>query len=233
MALYLPATLGPLAKLCPSDNGRYSMAGVRVHDPGNGTFRCEVTDGRVLLIARGQCPQDDETPGNFPAVIPAALWRDIYAEKVINRRTGIPLPVRVQAGLAATTSDEGPCSLEVGDVVRRGRTVSGRYPDVNQVLPKGKPVFTIKVNPEYLADLLSVLSRMLAEDNQGVTLAFWKPDVPMAIVAKDSKSGVCFDALLMPLTEPPAPARYTPPAPAKAAGPEQTDEEPEAEARAA
>src|SRR5262245_11646395 len=95
MALYLPATLGPLAKLCPSDNGRYSMAGVRVYDPGDGTFRCDVTDGRYLLIARGVCPLDDDTPGNFPAIIPAGPWKDIFDEKAKDPRGNLE-PIRIQ-----------------------------------------------------------------------------------------------------------------------------------------
>jgi hypothetical protein len=228
MALYLPGALGPIARLAASDNGRYSMCGVRVVDPCDGTFRCEVTGGRSLLIARGVCPVDEDTPGNFPAVIPSGLWKDIFDEKVKDRRTGQFAPVRIQ--VESSKQADAPCSLQVGDVTRKGRVVDKRFPDVNQVLPQGKPVFTIRVNPHHLATLLEVLNRLLA-DEPAVTLAFWRPDQPMAIVAKDRAAGICYDALLMPLYDSRPPAVN--PAPTPVAGPtkeeELADQEPPAE----
>jgi hypothetical protein len=228
MALYLPGALGPIARLCSSDNGRYSMSGVRVVDPNDGTFRCEVTDGRSLLIARGVCPLDDDAPGNFPATIPAGLWKDIFDEKVKDRR-GDLAPVRIQ--VEPSRIETAPCILQVGvgiqlslkdnaqAVTRKGTTIGGRFPDVSTILPKGKPAFVIRVNPHYLATLLEVLNRLLA-DEPAVSLAFWRPDQPMAIVAKDRTAGICYDALLMPLTLP-EPVK---PAPAAEAGPTEEEE---------
>jgi hypothetical protein len=208
MGLYLPGALGPIARLAASGDGRYSMAGVRVVDPGDGTFRCEVTDGRALLICRGLCPQDDETPGNFPAVIPSGLWRDIFDEKV---RLKLYRPGSGQDGLAPVRIQVPPgtrtCSLQAGDTVaRKGEVIEGRFPDVAQVLPKGKPHFVIRVNPHYLATILDVLNKLLA-DEPAVSLAFWKPTEPMAIVAKNRTNGICYDCLLMPLTRADPPPR--------------------------
>ena len=82
----------------------------------------------------------------------------------------------------------------------RGTIGDGHFPDVNAVLPKGPPAFAIAVNVELLAELLSVIGKILSAETRKVTLAFWKPDVPMAVVAKDQATGVCLDGLLMPLT---------------------------------
>src|SRR5262249_12463685 len=79
--------------------------------------------------------------------------------------------------------------------------IDGRFPDWTTIIPKAAPTFTIKVNPTYLANLLTAVSHMLGDENQNVTLCFWKPDVPMAVVAKDAATGLCLDGLLMPLTD--------------------------------
>ena len=64
-------------------------------------------------------------------------------------------------------------------------------------------MFTIAVNPEYLANLLTAIAAMLGDDTRRVTLAFWTPDAPMAVVAKDATTGLCLDGMLMPLTTDP------------------------------
>jgi hypothetical protein len=194
--LYLPATLGPLAKLCGGE-GRYTMAGVRVRDPGDGTFRCDVTDGRLALLARGGCPRRGGL-GRKAATIPAAPWARIFAEKAKDHR-GEPEPVSVR--VAGSENDaSAPFELATASLSLRGTLGDGHFPDVDAVLPQGPPVFAIRVNVELLAGLLGVVGKLLGAGTRKVTLAFWKPDVPMAVVAKDEATGVCLDGLLMPLT---------------------------------
>src|SRR5438128_7492809 len=53
MALYLPRNLAPLATVAATENPRYAVTGVRVLDPGDGTYRLKATDGKRLAIVRG------------------------------------------------------------------------------------------------------------------------------------------------------------------------------------
>src|SRR5262245_52865879 len=62
MLLFLPRNLGAVAKVAARDGTRFAMQTVRVVDPGDGTFRAEATDGKVLMIARGPCESDPEFP---------------------------------------------------------------------------------------------------------------------------------------------------------------------------
>jgi hypothetical protein len=206
MALYLPATLGPLARCAASDNGRYSMCGVQVADPGDGTSRCAVTDGRKLLVARGLCPQEGELgcPSDAAVVVPSAEWNELF-RKVPKLFNGYPHGSSVPVGVDVLPGFK--LRLLRPDRQQFCDPVDGRFPDWRTILPKGAPVFAIKVNPEYLIDVLATVRAMLAEDNQAVTLCFWKPSAPMAVVAKDGTSGVCLDGLLMPLVPDPAPAQ--------------------------
>ena len=64
------------------DAGRYAMNGVQVADPGDGTFRCAVTDGRRLLVARGVCPKRGELgdlggPPDASVIVPPPDWNEL------------------------------------------------------------------------------------------------------------------------------------------------------------
>src|SRR5205814_5284225 len=99
--LYLPATLGPLARCAADDQGRYTMNGVQVGDPGDGTFRCAVTDGRRLLVARGVCPERGHLgcPPDASVIVPSADWNELFRKvpKLFNGYPGRgnPTPVAV------------------------------------------------------------------------------------------------------------------------------------------
>ena len=53
MLLYFPRNLAGLVALASRHEGRYATGALHVLDPGDGTYRVEVTDGRRLAIVRG------------------------------------------------------------------------------------------------------------------------------------------------------------------------------------
>jgi hypothetical protein len=201
--------LAPLVRSAADDAGRYSMNGVEIREQGNNTFCCTVTDGRQLLVARGVCPQPGRLNGMSDArvTVPTEAWLELFRKAPKN--LGIWRP-----------KSEGPEPVSI-ELLTNGRLLltcqgrrwfesaclDGRFPDWTAILPKEKPRFTVRVNPELLAELLSNVSRMLDPESQSVTIAFWTPDQPIAVVAKDRLNGLCLDALLMPITDKP----YTPP----------------------
>jgi hypothetical protein len=234
--LHLPATLGPLARCAADDQGRYSMNGVQVSDPGDGTFRCAVTDGRRLLVARGICPERGHLncPPDAHVVVPTGAWNEAFRKipKLVpqNGRWSSPKPPDAVSFefTGGPQMHQAKVRVATGERSFNCDPIDGRFPDWNQVIPKGPPAFAIRVNPELLANLLTAMSQMLGEDCQTVTLCFWKPETPLGVVAKDSATGLCLDGLLMPLTDSTPVPRYEPrPAEQEVAEVEQEEEEAE------
>jgi DNA polymerase III sliding clamp (beta) subunit (PCNA family) len=226
MPLHLPAALGPLVGSAADDQGRYSMNGVEIREQGNNTFCCTVTDGRQLVIARGPCPKRGMLSGMSDArvVVPSDAWQELFrkAPKGLTVwRPGLP-------ALAEPVSIELLLNGKLRFTASAGRTfecdaVDGRFPDWSQIVPKTRPRFSIKVNPDFLIEVLRTVSRMLGDDNRQVTLCFWSDSAPMAVVAKDRDRGICLDALLMPLFRDPTP--LPPPAAKKLPAPEGESED--------
>jgi hypothetical protein len=201
--LSLPATLGPLARVTADDQARYSMNGVQVTDPGDGTFCCVGTDGRYLLVVRGIQAGDRGHMGCPPdrsLLIPAAAWTEAFR--------------KVPALLDQPRWSNKPKTVEVSLEGRKVRLsgherslttdeLDGRFPDWRQALPKKPPAFSIAVDPEKLADLLKTVQGMIGESHK-VVLAFWKDNEPLAVVARNQETGLCLDGILMPLTPSPS-----------------------------
>src|SRR6516164_4096439 len=202
--LSLPATLGPLTRCAADDQGRYSMNGVQVRDPGDGTFCCVSTNGRYLLIARGVSPGDERghlgCPPDRSIVVPTVAWNEAFRKvpQLLDQPRGSNKPKTVEVALEGTkvrlSSQERSFTCD---------QIDGRFPDWTQVLPKRGPAFTIYVNPDLLFDILTAVKQMIGEQDK-VTLAFWSDTEPLAVVAKSAESGLCIDGLVMPLTPSPS-----------------------------
>jgi DNA polymerase III sliding clamp (beta) subunit (PCNA family) len=202
--LSLPATLGPLTRCAADDQGRYSMNGVQVRDPGDGTFCCVSTNGRYLLIARGISPGDGRghlgCPPDRPIVVPTVAWNEAFRKvpQLLDQPRGSNKPKTVELALEGTkvrlSSNERSFTCD---------QIDGRFPDWTRILPKRGPAFTIYVNPDLLVDILTAVKQMIGEYDK-VTLAFWTDAEPLAVVAKSAETGLCIDGLVMPLTPSPS-----------------------------
>jgi DNA polymerase III sliding clamp (beta) subunit (PCNA family) len=190
------------------DQGRLSMNGVEVTDPGNGTFCCVGTDGRYMLIARGIQAGDARghlgCPPDRAVLVPAVAWTEAFRK----------MPKLLDTPSWSAKKPTVEVSLEGQKVRLSGRErsftcdeIDGRFPNWRQVLPKRPPAFTIYANPDYLAELLKTVSGMLGGETKRVTLAFWSDNEPLAFVARDRESGLCLDGILMPLTPSPSEER--------------------------
>jgi hypothetical protein len=187
MPLSLPKALGALALLAPRLTGRCPPA-VRVLDPGDGTFRAEVTDGRRLLICRGPSVPGDAPGGPGPAsdlLIPAADWR-----------AGFRLAGKRERAVALAAEGE-EFVLSVGGKAVRGRQHDGRFPPTDAALPRRPGLLTVRVNPQLLAELLQVAAAI--NPDSGTSLVWYGKDQPLGLVCQTGE-GVFLDALIMPLT---------------------------------
>jgi len=83
--------------------------------------------------------------------------------------------------------------------VERVREVEGTFPDCEKVIPTDAPVFTVKVNPGLLAELLNVIAKLQGKDSKGsVTLSFFGPERSIKISGNCQGDDVL--ALIMPMT---------------------------------
>ena len=219
--LALPASLAALTRCAADDQARYSMAGVHLTDPGGGQYKATVTDGRRLIHVQGYCPETkNDPPGELgcppdvPVMVPRDAWDTMFrfAPKLASyQRSTYLRPGEKNAPVRVARLSDGRLLLSSLDRTLTTEQLDGKFPNWHQVMPKGKPVAVVSVQPKLLAETLTAMAAMLGDEFQRVTLCFFKPGEPIGLVAKNSQA--CIDALLMPLTpDDPKPApRYQPP----------------------
>ncbi len=194
MVLYLPRNLAALAKLT-RDDPRYTLNGVRVLDPGDTTYRLEATDGRRLAVVRGNSTPDLDYPtldasaaDGSQGVIPADVW-----EHCFRKLPGKDVAKDGSIGLALAA---GGFTFGTPRVAHRGEYLDGRWPAVDEVLPRSLPVADVTVDPRLLAGLLDVAVALGCERVR--LLLFGKEKLLGVSGANDS--GQFLDGVLVPLT---------------------------------
>ncbi len=190
MLLYLPRTLVCLGALPTRDASRYALQAVRVRDPGGGLYRAEATDGRLLAVLRGPIPDAD-----YPALDghdPAGGGEVLVGRDDWQRAFRLGDKAR-PVGLAATG---GELVLAVGDQALTATPAEGRYPDVDQVLPRHGPLVAVRLDPQLLGALLKVAAAV--NPDGGVDLLYYGPGKPVGLMTC-TDDGHAFDGLLMPL----------------------------------
>ncbi len=194
MVLYLPRNLAALAKLT-RDDPRYALAGIHVLDPGDTTYRVEATDGRRLAVVRGNSNPDLDyptldvaTPGTSQGIIPADVW-----EHCFRKLPGKDVPKDGCIGLAL---GESSFTFGTPSVAHQGSFLDGRYPAVDDVLPRALPVVEIVVNPKFLAGLLDVAVALGCER---VRLLYFGKEKLLG-VSGHNESGQFLDGVLVPLS---------------------------------
>ena len=191
MLLYLPRNLACLGALPTRDASRFTLQAVRVRDPGGGLYRAQATDGRLLAILRGPVPDADYPPltGRDPGEGTEVLVsRDDWQRAF--RLGDKARPV----GLAASA---GELVLAVGDQALTVQPAEGRYPDVDQVLPRHGPLVAVRLDPVLLGALLRAAAAV--NPGGGIDLLYYGPGKPLGLMTR-TDDGHAFDGLLMPLT---------------------------------
>jgi hypothetical protein len=215
MSVYFPRNLAKLAKLASTSPGRYALGCVRVQASGNGTYRVEATDGRVLGVIRGQSldvtyPAIEEAPnGVHEALIPAKDWQDAFrlkgkADAVglamcrIEEETPIPEGQRNEDGPECTVRVHRPCLFASDKGQLATEAEEGRYPATDEVIPKHGALVTFRLDPTALARLLDVITTLIDDDNRAVTFLFYGKGRVIGLAAHNSQ-GQFFDGVIMPL----------------------------------
>jgi hypothetical protein len=206
--LLLPANLAVLVKAAAREQHcRFgATTGIRLTATRDG-YQAEATNGRILARVKGAMPFDPQDYPDVPALqsapqgetvgtIPAEVWSKAF--KGVPRR-----PVKPVLGTVAAVLGKDQATLVSTDLenanVQSPRLVEGRWPNTDQVFPKGKPRFTINVDAKLLIDLLQVATAFSSQDhNNKVTMEFHDRNQPFAIRTR-SDDGQEFSGLIVPL----------------------------------
>jgi len=202
MAVFLPPVVAALSKVAAKDEGRYSMAGVRVLDPGDGTYRLEATDGKRAVILRGynldadrvpEMPACEESVRASDGIVPSRDWVDGFKMVPASRHNGPAIP------LALVLRQDDVCMATLG-AQRQCRLLEGRFPNFANVLPEKPAKVSFAVNPVLMIELLQVVKAIVGDEPK-VMIHFWHPDQPVGLTCSTpDHGGVFFDGLIMPLS---------------------------------
>jgi len=167
----LPTNLGVIADCAAKEDTKYAISGVRLLLNDNNTYRVEATDTRFLAIVTGPCvaPSDEHPLSNFDpmttapnghkeSLVGTKAFKDYFAKaaKLTKKAAGIK-PI---LGSVATVIGEKETTLGCTDLeqrqVDRLTNIEGRYPPVDECIPKKPPIAKFKVDAKRFADFLKI-----------------------------------------------------------------------------
>ena len=169
MLLFIPRSLCALKRVAAkAEHARFGATqGIRIA-LASGVYRAEATDGRRAMIVQGLIPGEDPPwPGfkDLPddaceaIILPRDLERACkVGEDFLQSRFGL-------FGIATMGND---VCLGLGSELVTARTVEGRFPNINQVIPKKRPLFTFSFDPKTLAETLLAMAELLPETDRRV-----------------------------------------------------------------
>jgi hypothetical protein len=227
MLLFIPRSLCALRRIAAKEqNSRFAATqGIRIA-LASGVYRAEATDGRRAMVVQGLIPGEDPPwPGfkDLPddacetVILPRDLERACkVGEDFLQSRFGL-------FGIATMGND---VCLGLGSELVTCRTVEGRFPSIDQVIPKKRPLFTFSFDPKTLAETLLAMADLLPETDRRVQLFYYGDNLPIGFCARNIDNGIMIDALVVPLTKPDAkPEKDSEPVNGQDAEPDQPEME--------
>jgi hypothetical protein len=82
------------------------------------------------------------------------------------------------------------------------RTVEGRFPKLEQAVPKKRPMFSFRIDPKLVAETLLAIADLLPEGDRGVQCFYYGEGLPLGFCARNGDNGMLIDALVVPLMLP-------------------------------
>jgi hypothetical protein len=95
---------------------------------------------------------------------------------------------------------EGGIVFATSKGISRAPLGEGRFPHTASVLPKGKPLVSVPVDPEQLVRLLKVAAALREDGALAVVLHFWPGKALLGVTADNPATGQAFDGLMVPLS---------------------------------
>jgi hypothetical protein len=203
MLLFIPRSLCALKRVAAkAEHSRFgATTGIRIA-VSSGLFRAEATDGRRVLVVQGLVPALDPPWPGFKDT-PDDAFQTIILPKELERACKLGEDwVQQKFGSVGLATVGNQVYLGLGNDIINTRTVEGRFPNVNAVIPKKRPLFSFRIDPKILAETLLAVSELLPEFSKAVQVFYYGDDQPLGFCAQNADNGMMIDALVVPFIAP-------------------------------
>jgi len=203
MLLFIPRSLCALKRVAAKEgHARFQATqGIRIA-LASGVYRAEATDGRRAMVVQGLIPGEDPPWPGFKD-LPDDACEAVIMPRDLERACKVGKDFLQSRLMGIATMGNDVC-LGLGSELVTARTVEGRFPNINQVIPKEKPLFTFSFDPKTLTETLLAMAELLPETDRRVELFYYGNGLPIGFCARNIDNGIFIDALVVPLTLPKA-----------------------------
>jgi hypothetical protein len=209
MLLFIPRSLCALKRVAAkAEHARYGATqGIRI-TLASGLYRAEATDGRRAVVAQGLVPIEDPPWPGFKEV-PDDACEAIVLPKDLERacKVGDQFVQSQFDMVGMATVGNGVVCLGLGTDLVTARTVEGRFPQIDNVMPRKRPMFTFRIDPKLTAETLLTMADLLPDDARGVQCFYYGDGYPLGFCAQNPENGMMIDALVVPLSLPQEPEK--------------------------
>jgi hypothetical protein len=208
MLVFIPRSLCALKRVAAkAEHARYGATqGIRI-TLASGLYRAEATDGRRAVIVQGLVPIEDPPWPGFKEV-PDDACEAVVLPKDLERACKVGdqfVQSRFDMVGMATVGSE--VYLGLGNDVINTRPVEGRFPQIDNVMPRKRPMFTFRIDPKLTAETLLTIAELLPDDARGVQCFYYGDGYPLGFCAQNPENGMMIDALVVPLSLPQEPEK--------------------------
>jgi hypothetical protein len=208
MLLFIPRSLCALKRVAAkAEHSRFGATqGIRIA-LASGVYRVEACDGRRAIIVHGVIPLVDPPWPGFKE-LPDDACEAIILPKDLERacKVGEEVFQRSFDMVGLATTGNGMC-LGIGADVVTARGVEGRFPKLEQAIPKKRPLFSFRIDPKLVAETLLAIVDLLPEGDRGVQCFYYGEGLPLGFCARNGDNGMLIDALVVPLILPKSDAK--------------------------
>lgn len=199
--IFLPREIARIADFAAETNPRFATTHIRVRRQGPNGWRMDATNGRILVVARG-----DSQPGKLDlgqldpslAVQTFALECLVHpkdlaeAFKILPKDEGERRHVGLALGQRYST-------LATGAAFITSEASDKPFPDTDSAFPRAPAMLTISLHPDALARIARLAQAVCDDDKQSAHILYYGKDKPLGMII-DGPEGLGLDVLVMPQT---------------------------------
>jgi hypothetical protein len=148
MLLFIPRSLCALKRVAAKEqHPRFAATqGIRIA-LASGIYRAEATDGRRAMVVQGLIPGEDPPWPGFKD-LPDDAGETIILPRDLERACKVGEDfLQSRFGLFGIATMGNDVCLGLGSELVTCRTVEGRFPNINAIIPKKRPLFTFSFDP--------------------------------------------------------------------------------------
>ena len=204
MHLFIPRSLCALKRVAArAEHHRYGATqGIRIA-VSPGLYRAEVCDGYRAMVVQGLIP-DYEPPWPGFKEVPDDACETIILPKDLERACKLGDYVQGRSDTIGMATVGNEIYLGLGSDLINTRSVEGKFPKLEHVIPKKRPVCTFRVDPKPLAEALLAMADLLPDGARAVQVFYYGDGIPLGFCARNVESGMMIDALVVTIPKPEA-----------------------------